>query len=292
MHVLARDRTGMHWQVQKGGGFHYYRAEQRGQPLEVAVCAQHNNGGLAGNLWWESVNVKHLFPVGEVNGSHGVYRPGGSALNSGQVAGLRAAEYIANRYGRWDLDRKAAEKSVSASASDLMEWMDKCVDAKTSWKAEREELQARMSRCGAHIRSGAELEKAVAEAWKQWHRVNLSGCSYRTPAELAEALRNRQLCFAQAVYLEAIRFALASGVGSRGSAIALDRNGTRVHEKLGDEWRIVPEDAAFKEKVQETLATADGKVENRWAPRRPLPECSAWFETGWADFRNGDIYEA
>ena len=37
MHVLARDRTGMHWQVQKGGGFHYYRAEQRGQPLEVAV---------------------------------------------------------------------------------------------------------------------------------------------------------------------------------------------------------------------------------------------------------------
>jgi 4-hydroxy-3-polyprenylbenzoate decarboxylase len=37
MHILARDRTGMHWQVQKGGGFHYYRAEQRGQPLEVAV---------------------------------------------------------------------------------------------------------------------------------------------------------------------------------------------------------------------------------------------------------------
>ena len=42
-------------------------------------CAQHNNGGLAGNHWWESLNVRHLFPVGEVNGSHGVYRPGGSA---------------------------------------------------------------------------------------------------------------------------------------------------------------------------------------------------------------------
>jgi len=37
MHVFAGDRTGMHWQVQKGGGFHYYRAEQRGRPLEVAV---------------------------------------------------------------------------------------------------------------------------------------------------------------------------------------------------------------------------------------------------------------
>ena len=48
------------------------------EPLEIAVCAQHNNGGLAGNHWWESTNIKHLFPVGEVNGSHGVYRPGGS----------------------------------------------------------------------------------------------------------------------------------------------------------------------------------------------------------------------
>ncbi|NLG84631.1 MAG: FAD-binding protein, partial [Firmicutes bacterium] len=63
-------------------------------PLEIAVCAQHNNGGLAGNIWWESENIKHLFPVGEVNGSHGVYRPGGAALNAGQVGGFRAAEYI------------------------------------------------------------------------------------------------------------------------------------------------------------------------------------------------------
>jgi UbiD family decarboxylase len=37
MHVFGRDRTGMHWQVQKGGGFHYYRAEQLGRPLEVVV---------------------------------------------------------------------------------------------------------------------------------------------------------------------------------------------------------------------------------------------------------------
>ena len=73
------------------------------EPLEVAVCAQHNNGGLAGNIWYESTNIKHLFPVGEVNGSHGVTRPGGSALNAGQVAGFRAAEYIANRYSQWTI---------------------------------------------------------------------------------------------------------------------------------------------------------------------------------------------
>ena len=239
---------------------------------------------------WESVNLKRLFPVGEVNGLYGAYRPGGSALNSGQVGGFRAAEFIANRYLAWDVDKKAAERSASAAATDVLAWMDKCVDAKTDWRAEREELQERMSRCGAHIRSGAELEKAVAEAWKQWRRVNLAGCACRTPEGLAEALRNRQLCFAHAVYLEAIRFALESGVGSRGSAMTLDPRGAHVHEQLGDEWRMAPEDESFKEKVQETLANVDGKVENRWVRRRPLPDCDAWFETGWADFRNGDIY--
>ena len=61
------------------------------EPLEVAVCAQHNNGGLAGDIWWESTNIRHLFPIGEVNGSHGVTRPGGTALNAGQVGAWRAA---------------------------------------------------------------------------------------------------------------------------------------------------------------------------------------------------------
>ncbi|MBQ2463086.1 MAG: FAD-binding protein, partial [Clostridia bacterium] len=61
--------------------------------LEIAVCAQHNNGGLAADAHWES-HVKGLYPVGEVCGSHGIYRPGGSALNAGQVGALRAAQAI------------------------------------------------------------------------------------------------------------------------------------------------------------------------------------------------------
>ena len=63
-----------------------------GEYLEIAVCAQHNNGGIGGNQWWES-NIRHLFAVGEVNGSHGIYRPGGSALNAGQVAHTRQPVY-------------------------------------------------------------------------------------------------------------------------------------------------------------------------------------------------------
>jgi 4-hydroxy-3-polyprenylbenzoate decarboxylase len=38
MHVYSSDETGMHWQIGKGGGFHYHEAEKSGEPLEVAVA--------------------------------------------------------------------------------------------------------------------------------------------------------------------------------------------------------------------------------------------------------------
>lgn len=37
MQVFDNVSTGMHWQIQKGGGFHYYQAQKLNQPLEVAV---------------------------------------------------------------------------------------------------------------------------------------------------------------------------------------------------------------------------------------------------------------
>ncbi len=37
IHVYDRSTTGMHWQIGKGGGFHYHAAEQRGHGLEVAL---------------------------------------------------------------------------------------------------------------------------------------------------------------------------------------------------------------------------------------------------------------
>ena len=38
MQVFDKNTTGMHWQIQKGGGFHFYRSEKLGRPLELAVA--------------------------------------------------------------------------------------------------------------------------------------------------------------------------------------------------------------------------------------------------------------
>jgi succinate dehydrogenase/fumarate reductase flavoprotein subunit len=259
------------------------------EPLEIAVCAQHNNGGLAGNHWWESVNVRHLFPVGEVNGSHGVYRPGGSALNSGQVGSLRAAEFIANRYRECDLEEAVVHAAVGEAAGQLLAWLDNSAQAESPWQADREEFQDRMTRAGAHIRSADELRKAVREAWEQFRRIESSGCR-ADAGDLAEVVRNRYLCFAHAVYLEAVLWAVESGVGSRGSAIVLSKEGVEIHDKLGGPWRIMPENPDFRAKVLETVVRADGRVENRWVDRRPVPTSDLWFETAWARFRSGEVY--
>ncbi len=261
------------------------------EPLEVAVCAQHNNGGLAANHWWESSNLRHLFPVGEVNGSHGVYRPGGSALNSGQVGGFRAAEYIAHRCQAWQVSREAVRRAAQDAVGETTAWLSRCEGSRISWRDERAALQERMTRAGAHIRSLDVLPAAQQEARAQWRRLEQQGCAYAGPAEIAEALRNRQLCFAHLCYLEAIRCALESGVGSRGSAIVLDPGGERIHEGLDAKWSIAREVPRFRLQVLETVASPSGDVTCRWVDRRPLPRTEAWFETEWARFRQGETYD-
>ena len=64
------------------------------EPLEIALCAQHCNGGLAVDLWWRT-DVPGLYAAGEAAGVHGVRRPGGSALNACMAGSARAAQAIA-----------------------------------------------------------------------------------------------------------------------------------------------------------------------------------------------------
>ncbi len=125
------------------------------EPLEIAVCAQHNNGGFRGSVWWES-NVRGLFPVGEVCGTHGVTRPGGSALNAGQVGSARAALFIARRRGGRPLAGRAfvrAAKAVVLEKAALAEAMlGRDERGSLSPGACLEEIRRRMSACGAVVR--------------------------------------------------------------------------------------------------------------------------------------------
>jgi hypothetical protein len=174
--------------------------------------------------------------------------------------------------------------------AELEAWLDSASGASASWLDERQQLQARMSRAGAHIRAVAAVRAARDEARAQVSRLQTAGCRHTGGATRAEALRTRSLAIAQLAYLDAIAFQLASGVGSRGSALVQEPAGTRIHPSLPAEWAFVPENPAFREQVLETLPSRDGSFAHRWVPRRPIPETDTWFETAWAAFRNGEIY--
>ena len=76
-----------------------YKYDITRDPLEFAVNNQHMNGGLAVD-GWGATSLDGCYAVGEAAGTHGVTRPGGAALNAGQVLGTRCAEHIAARRSR------------------------------------------------------------------------------------------------------------------------------------------------------------------------------------------------
>lgn len=256
--------------------------------LEIAVCAQHNNGGLQGNLWWES-NVKHFFPVGEVNGSHGVYRPGGSALNSGQVGSTRAAQYIVARYQQAPLGvqeflsliREQVERKL-----EMGETFASHIADKGNVLEMRKQLGERMSTKGAHIRSLKSAAKGAREARNQLETLK-EETRLSSIQELPLAFQNYDLLITQYVYLSAIKDYIERGGKSRGSYLVYDPEGELPLEDLKEVFRFSIGDS-FKDKIQRVLYR-DGECIFRWEQVKEIPEEDNWFENIWNKYLKDEI---
>ncbi len=263
------------------------------EPLEIGLCAQHNNGGFRGNIWWES-NIRHLFPVGEVNGTHGVRRPGGSALNSGQVGSRRAAFFIARSYAGKPPEVKEFLTRAAEQAEEKLNWARKMVEAKGRGSGliirARREIQERMSTCGAAVRDPEKVRSAVREAWSLYARLK-SEMTVRSAKDLPEAFRNLDLGLTHALYLEAIHEYLEQGGRSRGSYLVLDKAGGKPCPDLGDEWRFAmnPRPSFVDRKILEVSLDRRGRAVKEWVDIRPIPREDSWFENVWEDFRKGRI---
>lgn len=261
--------------------------------LEIAVCAQHNNGGIQGSIWWES-NIKHLFPVGEVNGTHGVYRPGGSALNSGQVGSQRAALFISKRYAETppEIERflASAEEQVKSKYRLARQMSEFLVDENATLHKVREEIQERMSACGAPIRTPEKVKEAIKDAWGLYSRLKKE-IKVSSVKELPAAFKNLDLCLTHALYLEAIGEYLEKGGKSRGSYLVMDPEGEKPCEALGDEWKfsLNQKDAFVNQKILQIYLDEDAKIKKRWVDIRPIPQEENWFENVWNEFRQDKI---
>ncbi len=259
------------------------------EPLEVAVCAQHCNGGLSVNLWWETT-VKHLFAIGEVAGTHGV-RPGGSALNAGQVGGRRAAQYITARYqaeapevAQW-LPQAAAQ--IEAEIGQLKKLLGGSGPAASKV---REGLQKTMDTAAGIVRKLPEVESAGEDVGRL-HGKLARQQQQVSAAELPLAYQNEHLALTALITLQTIQDLIARGGGSRGSYMIVDRSGDRlVATKNGDRLPHRSENLEMRKEIVEARWHGE-KPEVRVTPVRPLPDDDSWYETVWHRWRAGEIYD-
>ena len=102
-------------------------------------------------------------------------------------------------------------------------------------------------------------------------------------------LCTRQLCIAHVCYLASI-MEQCKVIGSRGGSIVLSSSGEHISPLLGSEWKIMPEDASYRNRVMRCIYEKGKMPGIAWEDARPIPETDGWFEKVWADFRNNKIY--
>lgn len=245
--------------------------------LPIALCAQHNNGGIAVDLWWQTT-VPGLFAAGECAGTHGISRPGGSALNAGQVGALRAAQYILQK-GRTLTDEKAFEKLAEVAVQK---------NTVTAEENNAETLLAvcrrRMSDLGGAIRRKEQMTQALAQTKADLSRLHAVGA-----AQKYRVYQYRDALVCQQVLLEAMLDYDEHAGGTRGSALYYHPQGEK-REGLDECFRFIGTPKACADRVQQGVLTENG-CEFRWRSVRPLPENEDFFENVWRTYReNKNVY--
>ncbi len=260
-------------------------------PLEIAVCNQHFNGGLAGSIWWES-SIENFFPVGECAGSHGIYRPGGSALNAGQVGGVRSAQCINARKPASDREKSAKISYVAESLEKKFDRLKSILspDRKLDPARERKKIQERMSGSMGIIRNSKSIKSALNENARMIEEHRQSGA--RDRADIPPFLRNKDMLITEKAILENACELLSCLRGSRGSYFVGDLEKIFVTDSEGQCVGIAPVgfDGSLNNSVFVTSYGEDGIFHTEKTSARPIPESDDWFESVWRQYRNGEIY--
>lgn len=269
----------------------------RTEPLEIDVCAQHHNGGFVVDKWWQS-SIPHTFIIGEMAGTHGVKRPGGSALNSGQTGGLRAAEYIAAVYGGGSVP-DCLSNSAAGQIEDLLVKLNRIAhnSAGVDPREAISHIQRNMSLYGSHIRELGLCRSALEKARNLYRKLRSCDVKIDGPSDLITAVRAESLALAQVAFLAAIVEYLEAGGGSRGSFVVLRQDGDVVHPDLidprtGEPYAFVPENEELRSTIAEVSirSVEEGTFDFERVPVRPIPIRDEPFELAWAAFRSGEVY--
>lgn len=222
-----------------GPAIEFYRShgvDLSSGPLEIGICAQHNNGGIRVDLNWRS-DLDGLYVVGELAGTHGVRRPGGSALNAGQVGAHRAARDIFNRLASASFQPPAGQIDQAYNerfGGDLLP--EEVID----------QVRSRMDRAAGVLRDKTDVSNAMNDLAGLYRQIRRTGWQASDARRMRDSFRAENLLLAAIGYLHNIDSYLAAGGTSRGSSLVCGR-GNVIHEQLN--WKYQPENIELRNHV-------------------------------------------
>lgn len=267
-----------------------YKRDLARESLPFNVNNQHMNGGVAVDIWGQS-SLRGCYAIGEAAGTHGVTRPGGAALNAGQVFAIRCAKHI-----RAHRDDRAPAGSNAEAATAT--WIDRIgrglqnpdgIDA----HAIRPQIQARMSDKAGFICQADAVDAALREAHELNAAIRVRGMAIDNPAQIANAVLWRQMALTSEAVLFALAHYVARGGGSRGARALCTASGTQTPlTRAGplEDYRFLPE--RDEDRQRQLRVRYDGtQFEVREMPLRGIEDLnSIYFEKSWAPFLTGEIY--
>ena len=273
------------------------------EPLEITVCNQHLNGGISCNMWWETITVKHLFAIGEINGSHGIHRPGGAALNSGQVGGLRAAQKIAQIYS--NIPSISLVRFQDKVKREITELLNEITQISKNDLSKNENLltpvklliqiQNRMSKYGSIIRPLRNLEQEISKVQDQLNNI-VKLISLKNNVDVVEYFQAKDALLTQLFFLKAILDYHLSFGRSRGSYLILRDT---LNESLSEmyilppgnlkDYKFIYNNVDLSRKIQ-TIQLKDGQIIIEWEDVREIPSDFGWFENVWKKFLKKEGY--
>ncbi|MBE6789929.1 MAG: FAD-binding protein [Ruminococcaceae bacterium] len=244
------------------------------EKLEIALSAQHNNGGIAVDLWWQT-KTDGLFAAGECAGTHGISRPGGSALNSGQAGSLRAARYIAEK-----AEKAPDNESFSFLLDEVLTRHNSFREAikgnRNTASSLLKEIRTEMSAFAAAVRDVKEI-KRLSEKREEQLRLFPAELTAADINGIIEAYKYKDSLITGAAVLFAMKEYIKLAGKTRGSAVYKNFTKTESETELSD-------------KIQ-AVSLTDGKFSVRIRDVRPLPEDDSFFENVWKSYReNKNIY--
>lgn len=263
-----------------------YKVDIAATPLEFAVNHQHMNGGIAVDVWGRT-SLAGCYAIGETAATHGVTRPGGAALNAGQVFGTRVAEHLASQppIACPPLEAQAAVAEILAMINP---------DSRLTPQILRDTVQARMSDKAGILVHPAEVSAALHAAQALNAEIRTSGVALDRTQDLGRAIQRQQMALICEAVLTALNHYIVAGGGSRGARAICDPKGECLPQTaLGplEAVRFRAERPADRAR-QILIRLQNGQMLVHTRPNRAFDaSAKPFFERDWPDWLTGRIFD-